>query len=163
MIVYCCSYYPAGFVTAANEFGKSVGIFRKLKLCVCFIVCSYYVNNKQDWGCALFGGHWNSARVLHAVSRALTSEGCFLVNHGSNELCGLVSLLLESNYKCSIQGHFCDSMIRGYCCNGMFAQWPRLPLLQQCVLTVTLIPVAPCSSNAPGSCGLRNFPFKAER
>jgi hypothetical protein len=34
----------------------------------------------------IFGVHRNSKGVLHATTRAVTSAGCFIDNHGSNEL-----------------------------------------------------------------------------
>jgi hypothetical protein len=115
----------------------------------------------QDWRGVLFGVHWNS-RGVQATTRAVTSTGWFVDNHGSK---GLWSLLLERNNKGNngIYGHYCD-VIRGqlwanitsrpivvtmcpnkdlgyYCYNDVSLPWSRFPLLQQCGPKIASVPI----------------------
>jgi hypothetical protein len=77
------------------------------------------LQTKQDRKGVLLGVHWNPKGVLDAVSRAETSEDCF-VDNCSAKVCGLTSLLLERNNK-SNNDYKGNSDVQCHCCNNVIS------------------------------------------
>jgi hypothetical protein len=120
---------------------------------------------KHDWRGVLFGVNWNSKGILHATVRAVTSAGYFVDNHGSKELWTLITLtrnkwqttmvskvilaimwsrliVVSQNDLGSTVVIMCpNSDLHSHCCNNDVQQWPRFPLLRQCVSTMISVPI----------------------
>jgi hypothetical protein len=76
---------------------------------------------RQTWERVLYRVHWTFKSILHITSLVVTSAYCFVHDHGAKNI-RLRSHFLEMTCSngiessCGIQGHCCDSVIRGHFC-----------------------------------------------